>query len=208
MSERLIKPVADNSAKNDTYRKYMGRHSKAEKEGFLFEAMLIDYAIMEDRLRSFLYHAGLLKTRNSIKIDSFRKSIQEIVNEYAEEDERVGIGIGSISGKLKILRCLTVWASTTEGVSTQDKYLTALKRQMESLDVERVLLMINEIKQWCKYRNEIIHCLMNKSINSVDSALKEREEQGFELAKEIGSVVKTIKKGNLIRRRVGLPVYM
>ena len=66
--------------------------------------------------------------------------------------------------------------------------------------------MIDEIKQWCKYRNEIIHCLMNKSIESVDSNLKEREEQGFELAKELSSVVKTIKNGNVIRRRVGLPV--
>ena len=84
--------------------------------------------------------------------------------------------------------------------------MTVLKRQMESLDSERVLQMIDEIKQWCKYRNEIIHCLMNKSIESVDSNLKEREEQGFELAKELSSVVKPIKKGNVIRRRVGLPV--
>jgi hypothetical protein len=206
MQQRMIRPVADNYAKKDTYQKYIGKYRKAEKEGFFFEAILIDYAIMEDRLRSFLYHIGLLKTRNSFQIDSFREKIKAIVDEYAEEDERKGLGISSISGKLKILRCVTVWAANTEGVPPQDQYLVVLKRQMESLDAERILQMIDEIKQWCKYRNEIIHCLMNKSIESVDSELVNKEKQGFELAKELGNVVKNVKTGNVIRRRMNLPI--
>ena len=68
MSGRLIDPVNDNKDKENTYRTNLRRYNKAMKEGFYFEAMLIDYAMMEDRLRSFLYHIGLLKYTGFYKI--------------------------------------------------------------------------------------------------------------------------------------------
>ena len=65
MGKRLIQPVSDNKDKQRTYTENMAKYKKAIAGEFFFEAMLIDYAMLEDRLRSFLYYIGLLKSRDS-----------------------------------------------------------------------------------------------------------------------------------------------
>ena len=50
MQERKIRPVTDGVDKEATYKTQIERYDKAVKNGFYFEAMLIVYAIMEDRL--------------------------------------------------------------------------------------------------------------------------------------------------------------
>ena len=54
MGKRLIQPVSDNKDKQRTYTENMAKYKKAIAGEFFFEAMLIDYAMLEDRLRSFL----------------------------------------------------------------------------------------------------------------------------------------------------------
>lgn len=55
MSKRMIKPVESNTDKAFTYRQMKGRYIKAISEQFYFETLMIDYAMIEDRLRSFIY---------------------------------------------------------------------------------------------------------------------------------------------------------
>ena len=69
MSERRITPVADNREKQQTYKDQMQRYSKAMKDEFFFEAMLIDYAMLEDRLRSTLYHAAFFANRDKAGLE-------------------------------------------------------------------------------------------------------------------------------------------
>ena len=57
-----IKPISTNTEKQNTYRVMKGRLSVAIREKFYFEAMLIEYALMEDRLRSFLLYMGVMET--------------------------------------------------------------------------------------------------------------------------------------------------
>lgn len=61
MNERLIKPAENNIEKAYTYRQMKDRYNKAMSEKFYFEAMMIDYAMIEDRLRSSIYHIGGMK---------------------------------------------------------------------------------------------------------------------------------------------------
>lgn len=77
---RQISPVSDNQDKRNTYQLNIRRYNKAMKEGFYYEALLIDYAMMEDRLRSFLYHMGLLNTGSSHKADvsKVKESLREL----------------------------------------------------------------------------------------------------------------------------------
>ena len=65
---RMIKPVIDNADKQRTYREHKARYKKAMENEFYFEALLIDYALMEDRLRSMIYHMGFLRDRSCFKI--------------------------------------------------------------------------------------------------------------------------------------------
>ena len=66
MNTRLISPVTDNIDKQRTYREQMGRYKRAMQEGFYFEAMLISYATIEDRLFSMLYHMAFRKNRKTL----------------------------------------------------------------------------------------------------------------------------------------------
>ena len=190
-----------------TYKQFVDRHSKAEREGFYFEALLIDYAIMEDRLRSFLYHMGMLKTRDSFKIDvAYKMTIQSIVEKYAKKNDSKGLGIGSISGKMKIVRCITEWSSSVEKINGDDRYEVLLKQHMESVDADGLLSLLEKIGLWCKYRNEIIHSLLNKNLKSVDAGIEDKDKLGFELACSLGNYVKAFERGNTIRKKMGLVV--
>lgn len=207
MGKRLIQPVSDNKDKQRTYTENMAKYKKAIAGEFFFEAMLIDYAMLEDRLRSFLYYIGLLKSRDSYKADNavVVSKIRPIIAAYKRKDESDSVGITNISGKMKIVRCTLLWAANTEGTSG-DPYLTALKCQYEgALDIEDVLDKLNEIVKWCAYRNEVIHALLNKNTGSLMQDLPQQARRGMELARFMDDQVKKLKKGNVIRRRLKLP---
>ena len=132
MSKRLIQPVSDNKDKQKTYAENMAKYKKAMAGEFYFEAMLIDYAMLEDRLRSFLYHIALLKSRESYKADNtpVKTEIKAIVAEYKDKDENDSLTISSISGKIKIVRSTLKWAVNICGTDN-DPYLAILKKQYE-----------------------------------------------------------------------------
>ena len=207
MGKRLIQPVSDNKDKQKTYAENMAKYKRAMAGEFYFEAMLIDYAMLEDRLRSFLYHIGLLKSRDSYKADNavVISKLRPIIAEYKGKDESGSVGIANISGKMKIVRCTLLWVANTEGTSG-DPYLTTLKGQYEgTLDIEDVLDKLKEIVKWCAYRNEVIHALLNKNTGSLMQDLPQQARLGMELARFVDDQVKRLKKGNVIRRKLKLP---
>ena len=202
---RQIKPVTDNLDKQRTYAENIRRYNKAMKEGFYFEALLIDYAMIEDRLRSFIYHIGGLKTRDEHKISKgyAKNKLSEIVEKHKVEGESKGLGITSLSGKMKIVRATLIWSTELES-TPDDKYLRILKSQYEGqLDIGGILDTLEKIREWCDYRNEVIHALMNKSVESVDERIADQAAKGMVLARYLDSQVKNLKKGNRIRRSLG-----
>ena len=203
---RQITPVSNNQDKRNTYQINIRRYNKAIKEGFYYEALLIDYAMMEDRLRSFLYHMGLLNTRSSHKADvnKVKKCLKGIIQTYKRPKENDYFNITSISGKIKIVRCTLLWAEEELG-SCDDKYLLSLRNQYDKyIDSERLMNAINDIEKWCSYRNEIIHALMNKNIESTYKDIAFQAEEGMRLCRELDSQVDRLKTGNRIRRSLKL----
>lgn len=206
---RKINAVVDNKDKARTYKVNCSKYKKAIQEEFYFEAMLISYAVLEDRLRSFLYHIGALANRNSIKINCMKtkNQLKDIVSLYKSDKENESLGITNITGKIKIIRCTLEWELCVNGGYEDDKYLVSLKNQYESnIDVQDALKTLAELFEWLDYRNEIIHALLNKNIDSLHTELKERTLQGMELARKIDSFVSCVKKRNYIRRSIGLCV--
>ena len=203
MSERRITPVADNREKQQTYKDQMQRYSKAMKDEFFFEAMLIDYAMLEDRLRSTLYHAAFFANRD--KAGCWKKTkpyLQNFVKRYKNEKENDALGVTNISGKIKVVRSMLRWVSETEGGYENDKYLKKLKSQCENLDIGAILETLDSIQEWCGYRNEIVHALLNKSTASVYAELKTQAENGMKYARLIDSQVRILKKGNVVRKSI------
>ena len=216
---RLIAPVKTMQEKYETYAAEMKRLKKALDEGFYFEAMLNDYALLEDRLRSFVYHAGLLADRNAKNLLPNKNKAREGFNGLAQRVETwkrengqeamcdfqiEHLSPNKISGKIFIIRTIVLWSSTLERLPDESRYLQALRRQCESLDAAALLETLDALEKWKDYRNEVIHSLMNKRLQSVQQELPKQAERGLQLARMLDQQVRLLKKGNTIRKAARL----
>ena len=207
--------------KYETYRAEMARLKGALQQGFYFEAMLIEYALLEDRLRSFVYHAGLLQNRkashllpgkNAVRKD-FNRIAQRVKTWKLEDGKETGntsnferLSVNKISDKIFIVRTIVLWSSELESLPDESRYLQALRGQCESLDAAALLETLDAIDTWRMYRNEVIHSLMNKRMESVQQKLSEQVEQGVQLARQLDAQVTILKKNNRIRKAARLPM--
>lgn len=80
MGKEQIKQAQNNTERMQTYSSQMGRYKQAYRSGFYFEAMLIVYSMLEDRLKSMLYYCGVFANRNTLKVYGKVKSeIKELL---------------------------------------------------------------------------------------------------------------------------------
>ena len=201
-----IASVSDNQDKYLTYKQWCGQHKKAMEEGFYFEAMLIDYALMEDALRSYLYHIGVIAERNSKHACKKANPLRGLMATYLPK-EKTSLGISTISGKMKIVRATLLWHLDDAKALQVDPYLKALSRQYsDRIDPEEYLNLLRRVDDWRDYRNEVMHALMSKNLAAVDERLAEKCEEGMALARELQAQVKRVKYGNRIRRSMKLKV--
>lgn len=219
--QRVISPVETMQEKYETYRAEMARLKGALQQGFYFEDMLIEYALLEDRLRSFVYHAGLLQNRkashllpgkNAVRKD-FNRIAQRVKTWKLEDGKETGntsnferLSVNKISDKIFIVRTIVLWSSELESLPDESRYLQALRGQCESLDAAALLETLDGIDTWRMYRNEVIHSLMNKRMESVQQKLSEQVEQGVQLARQLDAQVTILKKNNRIRKAARLPI--
>lgn len=204
--EKRIAPVENNKDKQKTYAEEMDRYKKAIHEDFFFEALLIDYAMLEDRLRSFLYHSAFIADRQTPKI--WKKTspyLKEFVSTYKRGKENETLGIMTISGKIKLVRSILLWASETTENCDNDRFKKTLKSRYESLDIGALLETLDLVEEWCRYRNEVIHSLLNKNITSLNEKLEEETIAGMKYARFIDAQIRILKKNDRIRRSVNAP---
>lgn len=219
--QRVISPVETMQEKYETYRAEMARLKGALQQGFYFEAMLIEYALLEDRLRSFVYHAGLLQNRKASHLLPGKNAVRKEFNRIAqwvktwklEDGKETGntsnferLSVNKISDKIFIVRTIVLWSSELESLPDESRYLQALRGQCESLDAAALLETLDAIDTWRVYRNEVIHSLMNKRMESVQQKLSEQVEQGVQLARQLDAQVTILKKNNRIRKAARLPI--
>lgn len=205
MPEKQIETVSGLMDKKKTYAYQMKRFNIAVKNEFYFEAMLIVYAMIEDRLIAFLYHSGVIADRNG-KLTFGTAKNKECLWEIVQTNfsSKQSIKLYQISSKLKIIKALMQWLENADNITRDMKYLWTLKNQYESLDAGELSRVIDEMEDWLKYRNELIHALMNKNVESTNKQLSMRVEEGMYYARFIDSQVKIIKKGGKIRKSVNL----
>ena len=165
-----IESVQNNYEKYLIYRDQMGRYKRAVRGGFYFEALLIDYAMLEDRLLAFLYHIGAVDDRYvSIKITGRTKNYLKQI--YGDSP----ISLTTINGKLNLIRAVLRWAETDEEIAPNQRYQSTLKKQCrEQLDLSGFLTKLDEIDKWKEYRNEVIHALMNKKSGAIYEQIEQK----------------------------------
>ena len=203
MKKRQIKPVENNKEKQRTYARQLGRYKLALKNEFYFEAMLIVYAMLEDRMLSFLYYTGAIENRSTIKISKkTRKYLKDMVAPFKKNENKVTLGTKNITGKMKIIKAMLVWASKIE--NTEEKYLVLLKSLLEGIDIGGTLDVLKSLEPWLDYRNEIIHASMNKNIDSLYEQLGAKVEEGMEYARFIDEQVRILKRDNRVRKKMNM----
>lgn len=205
MAQRTIEPVKDNRDKQRTYQEQLKKHKRAMTGEFYFEAIMIDYALMEDRLHSMLYHMGFLADRLDIKLyKKHRPLLVEMVTACMGAEATKKLGISNITGKLKLVRSVAHWAANS-AQEQPDPYRTALRSRCRELDLQELERTLDAVVNWCEYRNEIVHAMMNKNMDSLSQFLRERAEEGLKLARTLDSQLRILKKRSKIRTGAGLP---
>ena len=109
----------------------------------------------------------------------------------------------SIYGKRQIVRAILNWEETSNS-SDDDKVLKVFRSTLESLDIGGLVETLNDIESWCDYRNECIHSVMNKNMDSLGDEIAQKAVDGMKYARFLDSQIKLLKKGNHIRRSLGL----
>ena len=204
MSKSLIRQANNNTERQETYRYLTGRYKMSIKAGFYFEALMIVYAMQEDRLKSLLYYAGTFENRSTLSPS--RKTYKDLrfllKNRYGDNEKLV---LTTITGKIKLLDALLFWSeSAVEEEASYSDYLVLVKRIFECVDIEDLRKNIEGLQEWLKYRNEIIHASMNKNITELYDALGDKVEIGMEYARTLDAYVKIIKKDNSVRKKLGM----
>ena len=100
----VISSVNDNQEKRYTYQENMKRYKKAIKEEFYFESLLIVYAVLEDRLRSFLYYIGATKNTQS-RVLNETCSKKALMNLYFNDEKHRTLNFTNISVKINLILC-------------------------------------------------------------------------------------------------------
>jgi len=202
MSERKIKAVNNKKDKQYTYQQMMERYKKAINEEFYFEAILISYATIEDRLRSFLYYIGAIRNRdiNKLNVSKTKKQLRNIYSDFDDSAANVRIDFKYITVKINLIKKTLLWSQECIG-KPEDSYLQVLKDAYEGcLDIGFMLDTLEAIEEWNEYRNEIIHGLLNKNVADLNNQIKECAINGMQYARDIDSQVKCLKKKNGIRK--------
>ena len=79
-----------------------------------------------------------------------------------------------------------------------------MKAQYESIYAYEMFEELEQLRAWLDYRNEIIHGLLNKNIESLYSELDTKVEEGMKIARYFDSQCKLLKKNNKIRKYLKL----
>lgn len=197
----MVKSVINNHEKYRTYKEHLTKYNLAMENEFYFEAIIIIYAMMEDRLTSFLYHINAIKSMEStfLDVNKTKRTLKTIYSCY-NQNYRYEVDIEKIADKRKLIESLLKWSKRNNSILTMDNqnYADDLKCALSDLDIDSFLSVLDEVKTWCVFRNNIIHALMHKNIDSVYANLKEKVENGMQLARYLDKQVRIIKKENKI----------
>lgn len=198
MAERLIKQAANNTERQETYKYQLGRYRKALKEEFYFEAMIIVYSMLEDRLKAFLYYVGAFNNRNTLKVSNKTKTELKMLlcMEFGADSK---FTLTNISGKMNLVKAIINWAEQSNA-PLDSEYLRCLKLMIEGVDIGAIRECLENLETWLGYRNEVMHAAMNKNLDALYDGLGEKVELGMAFARELDSYVKLLKKDNSVRK--------
>ncbi len=208
MMGTVIEKSKDKMEKRETYAGMFRKYNLAVKQGFYLEAVFIIYAMLEDRINSFLLYSGLVSyKKDKLKLSS--GAAGELASELYwrgknhNSDSRVNLSM--ISNRIELLKNLTCWTEETERTASTKKYDSDLMDQMiGSVDLYEMKEVLGQIVSWKHVRNECVHALMNKNFYSEEQKTQDLADQGIVLVRRMDDLVKKFKKNNHLRKKYNI----
>lgn len=198
--------ISNNLEKSSAYKAQMDKFKQARAQGFYFEGIFILYAMLEDRLSSFLFHAGVINSsRDKITTNKIVKPcLDEILSGLNNKNQKIAI----ISNKILITQAILKWSKgpmTFPNDEISKDYRSMLYRQIhKSAGMDEMLLTLNKIQEWCRTRNELVHALLNKNPNHQEESLHLLIEEGYALTRKFDNFVHSFKVRNTIRKQFNI----
>ena len=201
--QRIIAPVDNRTDKYTTYKVQMSRYQRAMRSECYLEALMIDYACFEDRLRYMMYYLGILRTENQLKFgrSDTDDAFKTIIDTWLKADEdRV---ISHIAGKRNIIKAVMLMINRNLPDSKSHVQIVLCKLLAGDNHIQEILNLFDDIEDWCAYRNEVVHSLLNKKVNNLDDHLAKKAEWGFLLFRRLDNLVRWVQRKK-IRKQLGL----
>ncbi len=166
--------VKNNNEKYYSYKTQIEKYNRAMQEGFYYEAIFISYAIMEDRLLSFLDKTGVITLEKALQTKKLEmtEKIKPFIYYLTKSDN---INLQNITEKIKIIKCM-LKMSYEDATAFETKYRTEMNTDCmngylqdlymdidENIDRDAVKKHFNKMKKWFEKRNNLIHGLVNKT---------------------------------------------
>ena len=182
-----------NQEKGITYKAFFDRYNKAKKAGYYLECLWILYAMLEDRTSAFLYYIGCTDNNNRLKVTG-TKYVKFFLRDIFNMTKTSRYEFDTMHGKLKRIQQVIEWArkGETDGSSYQRKLLEIISKANEKPDFSAAIRYLDNT--WRDKRNQLVHKLFKKNVNSAVSELESLVEEGYNALRAFGIGVKRVKR--------------
>ena len=143
-----------NYVKQQRYAETLDKLNRAVRNDFYYEAIMLDYALIEDRLYEMLYYLGILSrnTASSSVSKRIRKDLRSLLNLKPAGH----FCISKMQVRLDILKEISKYHG--DSLYFQDLQNTIAKR----IGVEGLCTYVQNLEDWKNARNILVHDLMNQ----------------------------------------------
>ena len=198
-----FRSIENNQEKYQVYKIQIERFKKAKEQGFYFEGIFILYAMLEDRLSAFLYHAGALNNQRQ-KLTT-NKEVKPHLEAILESLGHRKYRISNVSNKILILKQILLYLQTHTNIDGSGHYPTVLYSQFLKLKrIDEIVPLLDLIREWCTSRNELVHALLIKNPDQQEEKLVMLNEDGYQYCRQLDNFIKTFKTGNTIRKQFNI----
>ena len=198
MSNTYIEKIESSEEKARIYSYQMERYKLAIQHEFYFEAIVISYAMIEDRLLAFLHYAGVIDRRKCTQNNQNEQKIhvseqaKKQINILLNNQTNYTIRLDTINYKIRIINALMKLPE-----ENNDLYLNLVRAQIDrTINREKFMTLLQDLNTWLKPRNQIIHALMNKRTKAVLERQLDIAESGYKLGRALDGFVAKLKTGN------------
>lgn len=195
----IIAPITSNMEKKTTYQKQMERFKRAKAGSFHLEAIFILYALIEDRLSAFLFHAGI--TNGTRQKFTRNARVRPLLISTITELSANAPNLRTISKKIKTCRELLMWSAEYSVNEPALTYLDVLCKQIiRTKGKDNLIPTLIRIEEWCACRNELVHALLNKKVEDQEEVLQALVLEGEDCNRVLQNFVKSFKSRNMVRK--------